>query len=73
MLKYPPFAIGPTENGVKPKRFGNSKPWNCPQYSNYIDDWIKGNYLPLLYYSEFSQFPNSDVIAVLTLHPGGKT
>ena len=52
---------------------GQSENPESPQYSNYIDDWIKGNYLPLLYYSEFSQFPNSDVIAVLTLHPGGKT
>ena len=51
---------------------GQSENPESPQYSNYIEDWIKGNYLPLLYYSGYSQFPTADMMAVLTLHPGGK-
>jgi len=51
---------------------GQSENPESPQYYNYIEDWINGNYLPLLYYSGYSQFPSADLMAVLTLHPGGK-
>jgi penicillin amidase len=42
-------------------------------YSNYVNDWIDGTYLPLLFYPTTSSFPDSEIISMMTLNPGGGT
>lgn len=40
-------------------------------YSSYVNDWVNGTYLPLLFYDSYSSFPKNDTLEVLTLDPEG--
>ena len=52
---------------------GQSENPASPLYSNYVNDWINGTYLPLLFYPTFASFPAGEIMAVMTLNPGGET
>ncbi len=40
-------------------------------YSNYINNWANGDYLPLIYVQGSSSFPSSEIMAVITLNTTG--
>ncbi len=42
-----------------------------PLYSNYINDWINGTYLPLLFINSPKAFTSGQVMDILTLTPRG--
>ena len=46
---------------------GQSENPASPFYSNYVDYWINGEYLPLLFYPSSSSFPKAHVLDVTTL------
>ncbi|MEM3574088.1 MAG: penicillin acylase family protein [Nitrososphaeria archaeon] len=50
---------------------GQSENPESPLYSNYVNDWINGTYLPLLFYPTQYSFPKNEVMAIITLNPGG--
>jgi len=50
---------------------GQSENPASSMYSNYVNDWINGTYLPLLFYPTTSSFPASEIISVITLNPAG--
>ena len=52
---------------------GQSENPESQLYSNYVNDWINGTYLPLAFYPSQSLFPRSDVMSVITLNPGGSS
>jgi penicillin amidase len=50
---------------------GESENPASPLYSNYVNDWINGTYLPLLFYQSSSSFPQNDTMDVTVLTPEG--
>lgn len=49
---------------------GQSEDPASPLYSNYINNWIDGTYLPLLFEPAASSFTSSQIVAELVLSPG---
>lgn len=49
---------------------GQSEDPASPLYSNYVNDWINGTYLPLLFYPSSSSIPANQVMDVTSLEPG---
>lgn len=49
---------------------GQSENPASPFYDNYIPLWVKGVYLPLLFYPSYSQFPSSYVLVTINMKPG---
>lgn len=58
-----------TSYGIYPG--GQSENPASPLYSNYINDWIDGTYLPLLYLGSAGMFSNNQIMDELTLNAGG--
>ncbi len=48
---------------------GQSENPASPLYSNYVNNWIDGTYLPLLFYGTSSSFPSNETLDILTLNP----
>ncbi len=51
---------------------GQSENPASPLYSNYVDDWINGTYLPLLFYPSESAFPQNDTMDKVIFTPEGQ-
>lgn len=50
---------------------GESENPASPLYSNYVNDWINGTYLPLLFYPKYSSIPTAETMDIISLVPGG--
>lgn len=50
---------------------GQSENPASTQYSNYVNDWIDGTYLPLLFYDSANTFPVNQLLDEVNLMPGG--
>jgi penicillin amidase len=50
---------------------GQSEDPASSQYSNYVSDWINGDYLPLLFAAKASDFSSANVMSVIQLNPQG--
>lgn len=50
---------------------GESGNPESPLYSNYVNDWINGVYLPLIFKGSASQFHNAEIMDIISLNAGG--
>ena len=50
---------------------GESENPASPLYANYVNGWIDGTYLPLLYYPTPTSIPSNETLDTITLVPGG--
>ncbi len=52
---------------------GQSENPASPLYANYVQDWINGTYLPLIFVSNPTTFKQSSIMDTITILPGGKS
>jgi penicillin amidase len=51
---------------------GQSEDPASPLYSNYVNDWINGTFLPLLFYQTYSSIPSNEIMDVISMIPEGQ-